>query len=80
MCIMDTNTTTDAVDISEIHDAIIRVDTAFKAMETSGLSKRAIEVLIQDASGNLPLKDIRAVINAMRDLRKLYTIPGKPKA
>lgn len=52
---------------------ILAVGDAAKKLMNSGLSRRAISVLINDATG-LAKKDILAVLDAAKDLPKLYTI------
>lgn len=54
-----------------IADAVIAVSEGFKAIQRSRLSQRAVELLIQDATG-LPRKDIRLVIEQGARLKDYY--------
>jgi hypothetical protein len=57
----------------QIRRNILAVGDAARKLLNSGLSKRAIAVLIHDAT-NLPLRDIRNVLDAAADLPKLYLL------
>lgn len=52
---------------------ILAVGDAAKKLLNSGMNRRAISVLINDATG-ISKKDILAVLDAARDLPKLYTV------
>lgn len=54
-----------------IRESILEVSNAGRLLLNSGLTKRAVAVLIQDAT-NIPLKTITHVLEAARDLGKLY--------
>lgn len=52
--------------------AIIRISDAMLRISNSGLSERALVVLIKDYSG-VPQGDIRRVLTALKDLKRMYT-------
>ena len=55
----------------QIRRSILACGDAAKKLLNSGLNKRAISVLIHDATG-VPLKTILKVLEAAKDLPKLY--------
>jgi len=50
-------------DFKRVADSIRKVSTSAKAMKSSGLSRQAILVLINSATG-IPQRDIRIVLDA----------------
>ena len=58
----------------QIRRNILAVGDAAKKLLNSGLNRRAIKVLIHDAT-NVPMGDVERVLVAARDLPKLYCVP-----
>lgn len=58
----------------EIAEAIRNIDAAVKKMSASGLSDKAIVVLLQDLIGprNIKRMDIENVLWGMRNLKQTY--------
>jgi hypothetical protein len=54
-------------DCARVAQSIAKISNAALLMKNAGLSRRAILVLIRDAT-NLPLADIRRVLDAVEDL------------
>lgn len=54
---------------ADIRDALVKISEAGEALLKSGLTGRAIVVLIKDQTG-LPMGDIRAVLRALPQLRQ----------
>ena len=53
-------------------DAIVKISEGLNRLKKSGLNRRAIVVLVKDASG-VGMYDIHKVLDALEDLRRLYT-------
>jgi multidrug efflux pump subunit AcrA (membrane-fusion protein) len=51
--------------------AIVNISKAFNALRAGGLNRRAIEVLVHDAS-RVGKPDVRAVLDSLEQLRKDY--------
>lgn len=60
-----------ADDYKRIAESILRVGDVGKRLAASGLSRRAILVLLRDAT-NLPMGDIKLVLDALPQLSKFY--------
>jgi hypothetical protein len=54
--------------------AIVDIGRAMKALSGSRLNARAVRVLLHDATG-LPMRSIKAVIDALNDLERIYLKP-----
>ena len=52
-------------------EAIVNIGGAFKKLQTSGLNKKAIIILIQ-AETKLPQRDIKLVLDALPQLERWY--------
>lgn len=52
-------------------EAIVRLGESVKKLDESGLNKKAILLLLQDAT-RLPKRDIRAVLDAIPRLKGWY--------
>ena len=52
-------------------EAIVKIGAGFEALQASGLNRRAITVLLCDAT-KLPKRDIETVIDALAKLRGWY--------
>jgi hypothetical protein len=63
-------------DYMKVAEAVKRMRDVGKALSASGLSQRAVTVLLQDATG-LTKKDILAVLNAIDNIPKFYLAPTK---
>lgn len=55
-------------DYNRVADAIRKVGDAGLALKSSGLSRRAVVVLLADATA-LPLKDIGRILDALESLK-----------
>ena len=53
-------------------EAIVKISEGFLQLKRSGLNRRAIVVLVKDASG-VGIYEIQKVLNALEDLRRMYT-------
>ncbi len=53
-------------------DAIVKIGEGFERLSKSGLNRRAIVVLVRDASG-VTKGDVHKVLDALENLRGLYT-------
>lgn len=62
---------TDLSEIKEIAEAIRQFSDLADALARSGLSQRAMLVLIKDCSG-VPQKQIKKVLDALPTLKKIY--------
>ncbi len=51
--------------------AIIDISTAAQALQRGGLNQRAVVVLLHDST-NVPMRDIKYVLNGLAQLRKDY--------
>lgn len=58
-------------------DAIVSLSRASRALLTSGLTRRALEVLLKDATA-VPMSTIGRVLNGLAHLEELYVVPKKP--
>lgn len=52
-------------------ESIVKISSAFKALQKSGLNKKAIIVLVQDQT-KLPKRDIQLVIDSLAYLQRAY--------
>lgn len=52
-------------------DAIVRIGDAMTRLESSGLNRRAVIVLVHDAT-KLPKRDIELVLDTLPKLRSMY--------
>lgn len=68
----------DPVEPEVLATAIRDLSAAVQRLELSGLNRRAILVLLRDATG-LSLKDVGYVLNAMHELERNYCTPRKPR-
>lgn len=59
-------------------DAIVKLSETSARLLASGLNRRALHVLLKDASG-VAMSDISKVLNVLPQLATLYTIPKKAK-
>lgn len=58
----------------DLSSAIEAISDGLKKLIGSGLNRRALVVLLQDATG-VSKRDITAVLDGLNDLKKLYTCP-----
>lgn len=58
--------------------SIVKLSQASQRMLSSGLNRRALEVLLEDAS-SVPMSDISRVLNALPRLAELYTVTANSK-
>lgn len=72
-------TGTEDVPTEVLASAIVRISEASQKLLSSGLNRRALELLLKDACG-VPLFHIGAVLNALPRLAELYTVPKPKKA
>ena len=63
-----------AATAEEMADAIRKIADGTDQMLRAGLNRRAICVLLKDATG-ISLNDISKVLNGLADLGKMYTTP-----
>jgi hypothetical protein len=56
----------------QIAEQLKAVETAIKAFEKSGVSKRVIVALIKEHNSRLSKYDIQAVLQALEDLPKVF--------
>lgn len=61
-----------------LSSAIIRISDGMDYLLKSGLTKRAVCVLVKDACGQ-PLHVTESVLDALVDLRRRYTVEVKKK-
>ncbi len=54
-------------------DAIVKISEGFQRLKRSGLNRRAIVVLVKDASG-VGMGDVNSVLDAMEKLKDWYTL------
>jgi hypothetical protein len=59
------------VPASVLATSIVRLGESYKALQASGLTERAIVLLLHDASG-VGKPDIRKVLSGMESLQRLY--------
>lgn len=65
--------------IEIIAQSIIDVSAAFEKIAQSRLSKRAVVLLIRDATRNISINDIEVILDVVPRLKDIYLkrIPGK---
>lgn len=66
--------TTPAEEPKDLSSAIEAISDGLKRLVGSGLNRKAIIVLLHDATG-VARRDITAVLDGLNDLKKLYTLP-----
>jgi len=54
-------------------DAIVKISDGFQRLKGSGLNRRAIVVLVKDASG-VGMGDVNRILDAMEKLKDWYTL------
>lgn len=52
-------------------ESIVKISSAFKALQKSGLNEKAIIVLVHDQT-KLPKRDIQLVIDSLAELQQAY--------
>ena len=60
------------IETEVLAQAIVKISEGFLRLKRSGLNRRAIVVLVKDASG-VGITDILKVLDALEDLRGMYT-------
>jgi hypothetical protein len=58
-------------DARKLADAVRRIDQAMKSFITSGLNRKALVVLLHDAT-SVTKRDINAVLNGLENLGDMY--------
>lgn len=59
-------------DAKKLAEAVRRIDDAVAALAKSGLNRRALVVLLHDATSGVSKRDINAVLDGLEELAKLY--------
>lgn len=65
-------------EIKDIAESIREFDNVAKALADSGLSERAMLILIKDCTG-VPHKQIKKVLDSLPQLKKIYCNDAAPK-
>lgn len=66
------------VPVEIVAEAIVRISAGVDKLLASGLNRRALLVLLKDASG-VPMDQIGRVLNALPQLASTYTLPKRAK-
>lgn len=67
-------------DAAHLADSVRKIAKAVDELNAAGLSRRALVVLLDDATQGVTRRDINAVLNGLDDLGKLYLVKSEVKA